>query len=100
MYPPGLIKRRYRVKPEEGFDNLLVIDQVPIVDKTRLDRLLSKMSKDFGKKGVPVKPEDMFVPWDDATDKNKGCVRIIFMSVLDNAVIELGWKQIRLCRVP
>lgn len=69
------------MKPEEGFDNLLVIDQVPNVDRSRLDRLLSKMSKDFGKKGVPVKPEDIFVPWDDATDKSKGCVPSIFISV-------------------
>lgn len=45
-----------------------------MIDRSKLERLLTKMSKDFGKKGAPVKPEDIFVPWDDATDKSKGCV--------------------------
>lgn len=50
----------------------MVVDGIPIVDKSKLEKLLAKVSKDFGKKSAPVKPEDMFMPWDDVKDKSKG----------------------------
>ena len=40
----------------------------------KVEKLLARVSKDFGKKGAPVKPEDMFMPWDDAKGKSKGYV--------------------------
>ena len=36
-------------------------------------KLLARISKEFGKKGAPVKPDDMFIPWDEKTGKSKGC---------------------------
>ena len=61
---------------EEGLDNILVVDGVPVIDKSKQDKLLTRISKDFGKKGAPIKPESMFVPWDEKTSKSKGCATI------------------------
>ena len=57
---------------EEGFDNIIIVDGVPIIDKSKLEKLLAKICKEFGKKGVPVKPEAIFVPWDNASGKSRG----------------------------
>ena len=65
---------RYKVEQEEGFDNVLLVDGVPVIDKAKLDKLLARIAKEFGKKGCQVKPENIFVPWDDASGKSKGCV--------------------------
>ena len=63
---------RYKVQYDEGLDNILVIDGVPVIDKSKLEKLLARISKEFGKKGAPLKPEDMYLPWDDNTGKSKG----------------------------
>lgn len=63
---------RYRVELEEGFDNILIVDGVPIVDNSKVEKLLTKISKEFGKKGAHIKPDDIFVPWDEKTGKSKG----------------------------
>lgn len=64
---------RYRVEYDDGLDNILVVDGVPVIDASKRDKLLARIAKDFGRKGAPVKVEDMFVPWDDAKGKSKGC---------------------------
>jgi translation initiation factor 3 subunit B len=69
-----LLALRYQVHFDDGFDNTLVVDGVPIIDKSKLDKLLAKIAKEFSRKGAPVKVDDIFVPWDDTKDKSKGCV--------------------------
>lgn len=59
---------------DEGFDNTLVVDGVPVIDQSRLERLLAKVAKEFSRKGAPIKPDDIFVPWDESKDKSKGYV--------------------------
>jgi hypothetical protein len=66
---------RYRLQLDEGFDNVLVVDGVPIIDKSKMEKLLAKIAKEFSRKGAPIKPDEIFVPWDDATGKSKGYVR-------------------------
>lgn len=63
---------RYQVQYDDGFDNILVVDGVPIIDESKLERLLAKVTKEFSKKGVSIKPEDIFMPWDNASGKSKG----------------------------
>lgn len=63
---------RYNVELEEGFDNILVVDGVPVIDNSKLDKLLTKINKEFGKKGAHIKPDNIFVPWDERTGKSKG----------------------------
>jgi len=68
------IDEKYHVESDDGFDNVIVVDGVPVIDRSKLDRLLTKIAKDFTKKGSPIKSDDIFVPWDDAKDKNKGYI--------------------------
>jgi hypothetical protein len=63
---------RYRVEFDEGFDNVIVVDGVPIIDKSKLDKLLAKISKEFSRRGAVIKPDDISVPWDDRAGKTKG----------------------------
>lgn len=65
---------RYQVEYDESFDNILVVDGVPVIDKAKLEKLLQKISKDFSRKGCPIKPDNITVPWNDAAGKSKGCV--------------------------
>ena len=68
------ILRRYQVQYDEGLDNILVVDGVPVIDKSKLEKLLQKISKDFSRKGCPIKPENITVPWNDSNGKSKGYV--------------------------
>jgi translation initiation factor 3 subunit B len=57
---------------DEGLDNIIVVDGIPIIDKSKLDKLLDRIGKQFTKKNAPISVDDMFVPWNDQTKKNKG----------------------------
>lgn len=48
-----------------------------MIDKSKLDKLLAKISKEFTKKGAPLKPENIFVPWDNVSGKSKGYTNTI-----------------------
>jgi translation initiation factor 3 subunit B len=63
---------RYQVQYDDSFDKTLVVDGVPIIDNSKLERLLTKISKEFSRKGVSIKPDDIFMPWDNASGKSKG----------------------------
>jgi hypothetical protein len=63
---------RYKVRLEEGFDHILVVDGVPVIDKSRLERLLSKIAKEFTRKGAAIKVDDISMPWNDKTGKSHG----------------------------
>ncbi|KAI0034279.1 translation initiation factor eIF-3b [Vararia minispora EC-137] len=72
------IEKKYQVKLEEGFDNILVVDGVPIIDRSKLDKLLAKIAKEFTRKGSAIKPEDIAVPWNEQTGKNTGYIFVEF----------------------
>lgn len=69
---PRLIVTRYDVQFDDGFDTTLVVDGVPVIDESKRERLLNKFCKEFGRKGVSIKPEDVYMPWNDAKGKSKG----------------------------
>lgn len=58
-----------------------MVDGIPVIDKSKLEKLLAKVAKEFTKKGCPIKSDDIFVPWDESIGKSKGC-----------AAIALCWK--------
>ena len=63
---------RYQVQYDDSFDKTLVVDGVPIIDKSKLERLLTKVAKEFSRKGVLIKSDDIYMPWDNASSKSKG----------------------------
>ncbi|KAN0109913.1 Eukaryotic translation initiation factor eIF2A domain containing protein [Russula decolorans] len=64
------IEKKYQVRLEDGFDNILVVDGVPVIDKSKLEKLLTKIAKAFTRKGAAIKPDDIFVPWNEAGKSN------------------------------
>jgi translation initiation factor 3 subunit B len=72
-----MITPRYHVALDDGLDNAIVVDGVPVIDKSKLDKLVAKIAKEFTKKGAALKPESIFVPWDNASGKSKGYANTI-----------------------
>ncbi|KAH9927290.1 translation initiation factor eIF-3b [Fomitopsis serialis] len=79
------IENKYKVKFEEGFDNILLVDGVPIIDESKRGKLLDKIAKEFGRKGAPIKPADISVPWNASNGKSKGFVFVECKSANDAA---------------
>lgn len=68
---------RYAVNFDDDLSNIVIVDGIPVIDKSKLEKLLAKIAKDFKRKGAPIKVDDIFVPWDDATGKSKGYVLML-----------------------
>ncbi|KAJ7783901.1 eukaryotic translation initiation factor eIF2A-domain-containing protein [Mycena maculata] len=77
------IEEKYQVQYDDGFDNLLVVDGVPVIDKSKVDKLLARICKEFSRKGLSIKPDDITMPWDETTGKNRGFIFVEFKTVAD-----------------
>ena len=65
------IHDRYKVRLEEGFDHIPIVD-VPVIDKSKFEMLLVKIPKDFTRKVTIIKPGDISVPWNEKRGKSNG----------------------------
>ncbi|KAG8932068.1 Translation initiation factor 3 subunit b [Tulasnella sp. 419] len=74
------IEAKYEIPYEDGFDSVLVIDNIPIVDAAKKDRLVTAIHKRFAQKGCPVKEGGLHVCWDDSAGKSKGYIFAEFAS--------------------
>ncbi|KAG9006810.1 Translation initiation factor 3 subunit b [Tulasnella sp. JGI-2019a] len=72
------IEEKYQVSYEDGFDNVLVVDNVPIVDSAKRDKLLTAITKKFTQKAAPIKPGKIHLPFDDKANKSKGYIFVEF----------------------
>ncbi|KAI0301744.1 translation initiation factor eIF-3b [Multifurca ochricompacta] len=72
------IEEKYKVRLEEGFDHILVVDGVPVIDKSKFEKLSAKIAKEFTRKGAAIKPDDISMPWNDKTGKSNGYAFIEF----------------------
>jgi len=88
---------RYKFEYDESFDNIVVVDGVPVIDRSKLEKLLVKVTKEFNKKGVSVKADDIFMPWDDTTGKSKGCVSSVRPVALANLGLQLHVHRVQKC---
>jgi hypothetical protein len=70
--------RRYKVNPSSGFDDTIVIDNIPIVDTSRKQKLLDRLRAAFDKVGAGIDESGVFMPWDEQGEgqggSNKGYV--------------------------
>ncbi|KAJ7925889.1 eukaryotic translation initiation factor eIF2A-domain-containing protein [Mycena leptocephala] len=76
------IEAKYQVQYDDGFDNMLVVDGIPVIDKSKLEKLFARICKEFSRKGVPIKPDDIFMPWNDA-GKSQGYIFVEFKNADD-----------------
>ena len=44
------IHDRYKVRLEEGFDHILIVDGVPVIDKSKFEKFLVKLPKELHSK--------------------------------------------------
>ncbi|KAJ7293685.1 eukaryotic translation initiation factor eIF2A-domain-containing protein [Mycena rebaudengoi] len=77
------IEAKYQVQYDDGFDNMLVVDGVPVIDKSKLDKLVAKICKEFSRKGVSIKPDDIFMPWNETSGKSQGFIFVEFRNIDD-----------------
>ncbi|CAK5280263.1 unnamed protein product [Mycena citricolor] len=77
------IEAKYKVNYNDSLDNMVVVDGVPIIDRSKLDKLVAKISKEFSKKGVPIKVDDIFMPWEEGKDKSQGFLFLEFKTADD-----------------
>ncbi|CAL1700106.1 unnamed protein product [Somion occarium] len=79
------IEAKYQVEYDEGLDNVVVVDGVPVIDESKAEKLLARVAKEFSKKGAPVKVDNMIIPWDEKTGKSRGFIVVEFKSPEDAA---------------
>lgn len=77
------LEEKFQVVADESFDNIVVLDGVPVIDNSRREKLLIKVSKEFAKRGSTITPNDIIVPWDDAIGKSKGYLFMEFRTRAD-----------------
>jgi translation initiation factor 3 subunit B len=64
------IEAKYQVPFEEGFDTIIVVDNVPIVDESKVEKLLKFINKIFKNAG-DIKENGVHMPMDaDSTTGN------------------------------
>ena len=57
------IEAKYQVPFEEGFDTIIVVDNVPTVDESKVDKLLKFINKIFKNAG-DIKENGVYMPMD------------------------------------
>ena len=67
-----LILRRYAVDAQQGVENVVVVDNIPIIDEGKRQRLVDRLRALFDKAGAGVDEDRISMPWDDAAGTNKG----------------------------
>lgn len=68
---------RFAVDSQKGFENVLVLDNVPIVDEGKREKLIVRLRQLFSKAGAGIDEDRMNMPWDDEAKTSKG---FIFLS--------------------
>ncbi|BEJ17414.1 hypothetical protein CspHIS471_0608150 [Cutaneotrichosporon sp. HIS471] len=79
------IEKEHSVDSQKGFENVLVVDNVPIVDEGRKEKLILRLCQLFQKAGAPIDEDRVDMPWDDKAATSKG---FIFLSYPDAAQAE------------
>lgn len=63
---------RYAVDTTTGFENVIVVDNIPIVDESKKQRLVDRLRQVFDKAGASIDEERVSMPWDESAATNKG----------------------------
>jgi translation initiation factor 3 subunit B len=63
---------RFAVDAQQGVENVVVVDNVPIVDEGKREKLVARLRALFEKAGAAIDEDRIDMPWDDAAGTNKG----------------------------
>ncbi|KIR33179.1 eukaryotic translation initiation factor 3 subunit B [Cryptococcus deuterogattii 99/473] len=83
-----VIEEKYAVTAQKGFETMLVVDNIPVVDDSKKQRLLERLRQTFAKVGAPIEVESIDMPWNAATGTNKGFIFLTYPDVkeAENAI--------------
>ena len=70
------IEEKYSIQMPTTFENLVIVDNVPIVDTAKEEKLLNVIKKIF-KPVAPLQEDAIVMPKDQKTGKSKGYVNCI-----------------------
>lgn len=68
------IEAQFAVDTQKGFENVIVVDNIPIVDESKKQRLVDRLRQVFDKAGAGIDEDRVSMPWDEAAATNKGRV--------------------------
>lgn len=57
---------------EEGYDSVVIVDGLPIIDQSKEERLVARIRKEFSRKGAPIPDDGIHMAWDKKAGKSKG----------------------------
>jgi translation initiation factor 3 subunit B len=57
---------------QSGFENVLVVDNIPIVDEGKKQKLVDRLRQTFEKVGAAIEEDRISMPWDEEAKTNKG----------------------------
>jgi len=80
------IEAKYHVDFDDSLDNIIIVDGLPIIDATKRSRLLAKFIKEFNRKGISLKEDDIHLPWNNDTGKSTGFAFVEFSNPEDAAI--------------
>lgn len=75
------IEEKYAVTIPSTFDNIVVVDNIPVVDSSKEEKLLNVIKKIFKGCGT-IKEDGIIMPKDLNSGKSKGWVVILCISCL------------------
>jgi translation initiation factor 3 subunit B len=68
------------VDAQAGVENVLVVDNLPIVDESKRQRLVERLRQVFEKAGAGIDEDRLSMPWDNEKGTNKGYVVACFQT--------------------
>ncbi|CAO3684189.1 unnamed protein product [Umbelopsis ramanniana] len=77
------IEQAYPLPTDEGFDSIVVVDNVPVVDQSKEEKLITVLRKLITKAAGPIKENGLFMPTESKGDKRvtKGYCFVDFENV-------------------
>jgi translation initiation factor 3 subunit B len=62
------IEQAYPLPEDAGFDSIVVVDNVPVVDQSKEEKLLTVLKKLITKAAGPIKENGIFMPVENNDD--------------------------------
>ena len=70
------IEQQFAPDTQQGFENVLVVDNLPTVDEAKRARLLDRLRQVIAKAGAPIEEDRINMPWENGS--NKGFVFLTY----------------------